>query len=57
MLKRARGIRSGAEKKVQRFLAIACDEDAVGQIFRAQGVHREVNVVLTIIDQENIHFI
>jgi hypothetical protein len=51
MVKGSSGMSSGAEQEIERFLTIAGDEDAVGQIFRTQRVQSEIYVVLTIVDQ------
>jgi hypothetical protein len=57
VLKRSLAVRSGAEKEVQRFLAVAGNEHVIGQAFCAQGMQSKVHIVLTIIDQKNIDHI
>ncbi len=56
MIKGSFGMRPGTEQEIQRFFAVAGNENAVGQILRAQGMQSQVHVLLTIIDQKNIDF-
>ena len=47
---------AAAKKKIQSFFAVAHYEDAVGQLPLAQGVQRQVDIILAVFDQQYIYF-
>jgi hypothetical protein len=56
MIKRSFHIRAATEEKVQRFLAIAGDEDGIRQLLPAQRVQSEIYVVLIVFHQQDVEF-
>jgi hypothetical protein len=56
MIKRSFLERAATEKKVQRFLAVADDEDAVREFLPPQSMQSKIHIVLIVFDQQYVEF-